>query len=118
MNYWLVALVGGALILGVYLGWQGRKLIDRLEQLEQVSKRRKLPYPAMAGLEDAIALADDGQFENASMDQVITRLLTILQHSEAARKYMDARLDQVADVLRTIRSDPHGYDVNSLSKKP
>lgn len=106
-----------ALLAGGYIGWHGRKFIERFETLEEIAKRRKLPYPALAGLEDAIALTDDARFESSSMDRVIAYLLTALQKDVAARKYLDARFDQVQEVLKTLRSDPQSYDADQPSKE-
>ncbi len=105
-----------ALLAGAFIGWQGRKLLHRIETLEEIAKRRKLPYPAMAGLEDAIALGDDAQFESNSMDKVIAYLLTALQKDVAARKYLDVRFNQVQEVLKVLRSDPQSYDTKEQEK--
>lgn len=110
MSWILIIIVVLALLAGGFVGWHGRKFMQRIETLEEIAKRRKLPYPAMAGLEDAIALCDDGQFESGSMDKVISYLLTALQKDVAARKYLYKRLDQVEEVLKEVRSDPQGYD--------
>lgn len=113
----LLVLLAFCLIAGALIGWQGHKFIQRIESLEQISKRRKLPYPAMAGLEDALALIDDGQFETGSMDKVITYLLMLLQKDLAARKYLETRLDQVQDILMTVRADPQGYKADGSAGK-
>lgn len=99
-----------ALIAGGFIGWKGRSFVQRIETLEEIAKRRRLPYPALAGLEDAIALCDDGRFESGSMDKVIAHLLTALEKDVAARKYLDTRFEQVQEVLKKVRSDPQGYD--------
>lgn len=112
----LIIFLALALLAGGFIGWHGRKFIQRIETLEQIAKRRKLPYPAMAGLEDALALIDDSQYEGASVDQVITHLLTILQKEIAVRKYTDARFAQVQDILKVIRADAQGYDADFPSK--
>ena len=106
-----------ALLAAGYLGWQGRKFIDRIETLEAIAKRRRLPYPAMAGVEDALALIDLNQFESATTDQIITAFLTLFQKEMAARKYSDARFAQVKEILKTLRSDPQGYDINQPSSR-
>lgn len=113
MTLALILIVFSALIAGGFIGWHGRKFIQRIETLEEISKRRKLPYPTMAGLEDAIALSDDAQFESASMDKVIAYLLMALQKDVAARKYLDARFSQVQELLKQLRSDPQAYDIQN-----
>lgn len=110
MTFLLIVATIFALLAGGFIGWHGRKFIQRIETLEEIAKRRKLPYPAMAGLEDAIALCDDGQYESGSIDKVIAYLLTALQKDVAARKYLDIRFEQVQEVLKKVRSDPQGYD--------
>jgi len=113
MNLVLIVAVGLAIMAGGLLGWYGRKFIERIETLEDISKRRKLPYPALAGLEDAIALSDDARFENGSMDKMIDFLLMALQKDIAARKYQDARFAQVQEILKVLRDDPQGYDIET-----
>jgi hypothetical protein len=91
-----------ALVAGAFLGWQGRKLFDRIEGLEKkieelsaIAGRRKLPYPAQAGLEDAIAIA-----------------IELLDQHQAQRAYDETRIGQLAERLRQVRSDPQHYDAN------
>lgn len=117
MNFsWIaIIIVIVALLAGGFIGWHGRRFIQRLETLEDISKRRKLPYPAMAGLEDAIALSDDARFENGSMDKVIEYLLMVLAKDVAARKYQDARFSQVEEILKQLRTDPQSYDTEKPS---
>lgn len=118
MNLVLIVAVGLAIMAGGLLGWYGRKFIERIETLEEIGKRRKLPYPALAGLEDAIALSDDARFENGSMDKMISFLLMALQKDIAARKYQDARFAQVIDILKVLRDDPQAYDSETPSTQP
>lgn len=118
MNYLLIIVLTLTLLAGGLIGWWGRKFIARIETLEEIAKRRKLPYPALAGLEDAIALSDDARYENNSMDRVISYLLMALQKDVAARKYSDARFEQVQDILKQLRSDPQGYDIDQPSATP
>lgn len=117
MTIVLIVVVVLALLSGAFIGWHGKKFIQRIETLEEIAKRRKLPYPAMAGLEDAIALSDDAQFESASMDKVIAYLLMALQKDVAARKYLDARLSQVQELLIQLRNDPQAYDTQQPNDK-
>ena len=117
MNLLLIVILGLALLAGGIVGWYGRKFIQRIETLEEIARRRKLPYPTMAGLEDAIALCDLTQFENATADQILAAFLTILQKEVASRKYSDVRFGQVQQILKTLRSDPQGYDIDQPSRK-
>jgi hypothetical protein len=96
----LIGLLSAALLAGVLLGWGGRRFFERQEQLEkkvaeldEIVKRRRLPYPAQAGLEDAIAIA-----------------IGMLDDYQVQRAQDETRLGQLADRLRKVRSDPQGYD--------
>jgi len=95
-----------ALLAGGTLGWLGRKLFERLDALERrveelgaIAGRRKLPYPAQAGLEDAIAIA-----------------IELLDQHQAQRAYDETRIEQLAERLRQVRSDPQHYDVRQPDK--
>lgn len=99
MNNLMIAI---ALFAALLLGYYIRKLIEYKESLEkqiselsQIANRRKLPYPAQAGLEDAISIVID-----------------VLHQHQAERAYEDAREKQLYDILRQVRSDPQGYDIN------
>lgn len=101
-------LIAIAILASFILGYYIRKLLERQENLEkqinelsQVAKRRKLPYPAQAGLEDAIA--------------IVIEVLT--QHS-AWRAYDETRIEQLAEILRQVRSNPQGYDINQPDQPP
>jgi len=98
----IIAIVFIALIAGTFLGWYIRKMIGRQEILEkkvaelsEIANRRKLPYPALAGLEDAIALVID-----------------IINSDEAAQAYRSTRILQLTERLKQVRSDPQHYDIN------
>ena len=91
---------------GIYLGWQGRKMFERqqsmekqIEELTEIVKRRKLPYPVQAGLEDAIAIA-----------------IEIIDRQQAERAYEETRTNQLANRLRQVRSHPQRYDVDQPDK--
>jgi hypothetical protein len=102
-----IFLLAATMILGIYIGWRGREYVERQKRLEEtikemneIIKRRKLPYPTQAGLEDAIAI-----------------VIEVLDQHQAQKAFDDTRLNQLADRLRQVRSNPQGYDVNQPSKK-
>lgn len=104
----IIAIVFFALIVGLFLGWYIRKLIERQESLEkqvadlmEISKRRKLPYPAQAGLEDAISIA-----------------IEVLTQHQAWRSYDETRIVQLSEILKSVRSNPQGYDINQPDSAP
>lgn len=106
MNILLIAGLSFALLAGVYLGWQGRKIVEQqrrlektIEELNEIVKRRRLPYPAAAGLEDAIAIA-----------------IELIDQHQAEMALEGTRLNQLWDRLRQVRSNPQGYDVNQPDK--
>ena len=83
----LIVAIIVAVVAGGYLGWQGRKIFDRQTELErkvddlmEIVKRRRLPYPTAAGLEDAIAIA-----------------IEILDRNQAERVYENTRINQLAE---------------------
>lgn len=91
-----------AMVAGTLLGWYIRKMIERQEKMEkqiaelnEIANRRKLPYPAQAGLEDAIAIVID-----------------VINNDEAADAYRQTRINQLIDRLKQVRSNPQGYDIN------
>jgi hypothetical protein len=91
-----------AVLAGLTLGYYIRKLIERQESLEkqiaelsEIANRRKLPYPAQAGLEDAIAI-----------------VIELLNDDEATMAYHNARKKQLVERLKQVRSDPQKYDIN------
>jgi hypothetical protein len=100
-------LIGIAILAGSFLGWHIRKLIERQQQLEKqvaelkdIADRRRLPYPAQAGIEDAIAIA-----------------LDIINEQEAVHAYTDTRINQLTERLRQVRSTPQSYDTNQPDKR-
>jgi len=100
-------LIGIAILAGSFLGWHIRKLIERQQQLERqvaelkdIADRRRLPYPAQAGIEDAIAIA-----------------LDIINEQEAVHAYTDTRINQLTERLRQVRSTPQSYDTNQPDKR-
>jgi hypothetical protein len=104
----VVAIVVFALIAGLCLGWYIRKLIELQERLEkqvaelsQIANRRKLPYPAQAGIEDVIAIVGE-----------------LLDDDEARTAYQNTRKSQLFDRLVKLRNDPQGYDINEASNAP
>ena len=62
------------------------------EKVKELENRHLHPHATRDGLEDTIAI-----------------LLDVIQESKNSRDYADGRIRQASDVLRTIRSDPHGY---------
>jgi hypothetical protein len=105
MNIFLIGIAFfAALVLGYYL----RKLIEYKESLEkqiselkEIADRRKLPYPAQAGLEDAIAIVID-----------------ILNNEEANSAYRNTRFQQLAERIKQVRSNPQHYDTQQPDKPP
>jgi len=108
MNYLPIAIAITAVFAGLFLGWHIRGLIARIDQLEKsntelqaIAERRKLPYPAQAGLEDAIAIVID-----------------ILNSDEAAQAYRSTRIQQLAERIKQVRTDPQHYDIHQPDQPP
>jgi hypothetical protein len=101
-------LIAIAIIASFVLGYYIRKLLERQEKLENqvnelslIAQRRKLPYPAQAGLEDAISI-----------------VIEVLTQHDAWRAYDETRINQLSDILRQVRSNPQGYDTNQPDQPP
>lgn len=110
MNVFAVVLVGLALLAALFVGWQMRRFFERIEALEAATRKRKFPFRGMEGLEDAVAIGLDVRQQNDDVDAFIDALAMMLLRSEAMRKYSDARIAQMMEILRQVRRDPHSYD--------
>jgi hypothetical protein len=121
---WIYGVAGLLIALaGMYVGWNVRKVVERLRALEnfiavqketiaqlsvtiakqdEIVKRRQLPYAAKAGLEDSVSIGID--------------LLQKQLERRAYDEYEQARLEQLTDLLRQVMRDPQHYDINQPDK--
>jgi hypothetical protein len=100
------------LVVGVLITWHVRGLIDRIERLEEAAKK-ELPYKAIDGLEDAMAIMYDVRYHGAGTDRAFDSIIAQINHIKATRAYENERTEQVTDVLKTLRNSPHKYDTDA-----
>ena len=81
------------LVFGVLIGWSLHKLIARIERLEDAAKHG-MPYKAIDGLEDAIAIANDVRFSNAGMDRVFDSLISAV-NKELGTSFVRGQVSRV-----------------------
>lgn len=112
MNALLIAL---AITTALFLGWYIRLIVERAQRLEKqveesakkieelsaIASRRKLPYPAQAGIEDSIAI-----------------VLAMLDEDEIEMAKRITLKNQLLDRLKIVRSDPQHYDIHQPINLP
>jgi outer membrane murein-binding lipoprotein Lpp len=102
----ILATALGALLAGMIVGAAIQRLTSDLQSLQmriaalEAAAKTRNPYRTNDGLEDAMAIVHDAVWQ-----------------ADATLDYVRARMRQVDQTLKTIRSEPNSYDSERPNQK-